>query len=136
MIAMRASVLQLGLLLSVLLAGALPVPAHHGMSAVFDFNERFSRTGILARLDWRNPHIYLYVEAEEADGKVQTWAYEGPSPVHFRRSSAVGKSDFEDSLGKTVQVDASRARDGSMRGLIRAITLANGKFVPLCPDNC
>ena len=115
---------------------ALPVPGHHGMSALFDFNERFSRTGTLVRLDWRNPHVYLYVDAEEADGRTQTWAYEGPSPVYFRRRQVADKSDFEDSLGKTVKVDASRARDGSHKGLIRTITLANGTFVPLCPDNC
>ena len=132
---MRATFLH-KLLFFVFLAGAAPVVAHHGMSAVFDFNQRFSRSGTLIRLDWRNPHIYLYVEAEEADGKTQTWAYEGPSPVHFRRAPSAGKADFQDSLGKTVQVDASRARDGSYRGLIRSIKLANGKFVPLCPDNC
>ena len=123
-------------LLWAFLASALPVVAHHGMSAVFDFNQRFSRKGTLVRLDWRNPHIYLYVEAEETDGKLQTWAYEGPSPVHFRRTASAGRADFEHSLGKVVEVDASRARDGSNRGLIRSITLANGKFVPLCPDNC
>jgi hypothetical protein len=124
------------LLLAVIVSCVLPVHAHHGMSAVFDFNQRFSRTGTLVRLDWRNPHIYLYVEVEEADGQKLTWAYEGPSPVYFRRRQVAKKSDFEDSIGKTVQVDASRARDGSHRGLIRTITLANGTFVPLCPDNC
>lgn len=106
------------------------------MSAVFDFNQRFSRTGTLVQLDWRNPHIYLHVEVDESAGEQRTWAYEGPSPVHFRRSRIAGRADFEDSLGKTVQVDASRARDGSFKGLIRSISLANGKFVPLCPDNC
>jgi hypothetical protein len=114
----------------------LPVAAHHGMSALFDFNERFSRTGTLVRLDWRNPHIYLFVEAREADGQVQTWRFEGPSPVFFRNRDLASKSDFVDSIEKTVIVDASRARDGSLAGLIRSITLANGKFVPLCPDNC
>lgn len=114
----------------------LPVAAHHGMSALFDFNDRFSRTGTLTRLDWRNPHIYLFVEAREVDGQMQTWAFEGPSPVFFRNRDIASKSDFEDSIGKTVVVDASRARNGSLRGLIRSIKLANGKFVPLCPDNC
>ena len=122
--------------MSTILAISVSAVAHHGMSAVFDFNDRFSRTGTLVRLDWRNPHIYLYVEAEGFDGQTVEWAYEGPSPVHFRRAEAAKKPDFEDSLGKTVSVDASRARDGSHRGLIRSITLANGKFVPLCPDNC
>lgn len=124
------------LLLFACLLGAVPVAAHHGMSAVFDFNQRFSRTGTLVRLDWRNPHIYLFVVVEEDDGRQQEWAYEGPSPIHFRRTRSAARADFEDSIGKTVQVDASRARDGSFKGLIRTITLANGTFVPLCPDNC
>jgi len=124
------------LVLSTALAITLPVGAHHGMSAVFDFNQRFSRTGTLVRLDWRNPHVYLYIEADEGGGQKQEWAYEGPSPVYFRRRQVADKGDFEDSIGKTVQIDASRARDGSFKGLIRTITLANGKFVPLCPDNC
>lgn len=124
------------ILLSAMLFTMLPVAAHHGMSALFDFNDRFNRTGILTELDWRNPHIYLLVEAEEADGQMQSWAFEGPSPVFFRNRDVAGKSDFVDSIDKTVVVEASRARDGSFSGLIRSITLANGKFVPLCPDNC
>ena len=118
------------------LLGVGPVLAHHSMSALFDFNQRFSRTGTLTKLDWRNPHIYLYVEVEEENGEVLTWAYEGPTPNYFRRGKVAGKADFEDSIGKVVEVDASRARDGSHRGLIRSIKLANGIFVPLCPDNC
>jgi len=124
------------ILWSALILAVLPAAAHHGMSAAFDFNQRFSRTGTLTRLDWRNPHIYLYVDAREADGQIQTWAFEGPSPVFFRNRKLASKSDFEDSIGKSVTVDASRARDGSLSGLIRTVSLANGKLVPLCPDNC
>ena len=56
--------------------------------------------------------------------------------MFFRNRDIASKSDFQDSIDKIVIVDASRARDGSFSGLIRSITLANGKFVPLCPDNC
>lgn len=124
------------ILLAAIFFSVLPAAAHHSMSALFDFNQRFSRTGTLTELDWRNPHIYLLVEAREADGQMQTWAFEGPSPVFFRNREVASKSDFVDSIEKTVVVEASRARDGSSSGLIRSITLANGKFVPLCPDNC
>lgn len=110
--------------------------AHHSMSAMFDFNQRFTRTGTLARLDWRNPHIYLFVDVEGEQGDVESWAFEGPSPTHFRRTRTVGKDDFEGAVGKSVTVDASRARDGSRTGLIRTITLPDGTLVPLCPDNC
>ena len=109
--------------------------AHHNMSALFDFNQRFTRTGTLTKSDWRNPHIYLSVDAKGDQGQVETWLFEGPSPGFFRTRN-IGKSDFESATGKTVTVEASRARDGSLSGLIRIITLPDGKVVSLCPQNC
>ena len=117
----------------VLAAGA--AWAHHNMSALFDFNQRFTRTGTLTKADWRNPHIYLSVDAKSDQGQVETWSFEGPAPNVFRKLN-VGKSDFENAVGKTVKVEASRARDGSLGGLIRIITLPDGKVVSLCPQNC
>jgi hypothetical protein len=112
--------------------------AHHNMSANFDFNQRFTRTGTLAKTDWRNPHIYLSVDVKSDQGpveKVETWLFEGPSPGVFRNLK-VGKSDFENAAGKIVTVEASRARDGSLSGLIRILTLPDGTVVSLCPQNC
>jgi hypothetical protein len=110
--------------------------AHHGMSAIFDFDQRFTRTGTLERLDWRNPHIYLFVEARKDKEQLETWAFEGPSPVFFRTNKKVGKADFERAVGQTITVEASRARDGSLSGLIRQVTLTDGTVVSLCPENC
>ncbi len=110
--------------------------AHHSMSALFDFNQRITRSGTLTKLDWRNPHIYLFVDAKSDQGLVETWRFEGPSPGFFRRRDDVGKGDFENAIGETVTVEASRARDGSLSGLIRMFTLPDGKVVSLCPQNC
>lgn len=109
--------------------------AHHNMSAIFDFNQRFTRTGTLTKFDWRNPHILLSVDAKGEQGEMETWSFEGPSPTFFRTRN-VGKVDFESGVGKTVTVEASRARDGSLAGLIRMITLPDGTVVSLCPQNC
>jgi len=109
--------------------------AHHNMSALFDFNQRFTRTGTLTKLDWRNPHTYLSVEAKNDQGQVETWLFEGPAPNVFRNLNAI-KADFEAAVGKTVKVEASRARDGSLKGLMRIITMPDGKVVSLCPQNC
>ena len=106
------------------------------MAAVFDLNQRFERTGTLTKLDWLNPHIYLFVDVRLDDGKVESWAFEGPSPVFFRNRTDFTKTDFQNSVGKTVIVDASRARDGSRTGLIRTVRLSDGKVVTLCPLNC
>jgi len=109
--------------------------AHHNMSVAFDVNKRFTRIGTLTELDWRNPHIYLSVAVEGEAGQVETWMFEGPNPGTFLDRD-IGKSEFENSLGKTVTVEASRARDGSLSGLIRQITLADGTVIALCPQDC
>ncbi len=119
--------------LAVLVGG--PAWAHHNMSALFDFNQRFTRTGTFTELDWRNPHIYLSVDVKSEEDQVETWFFEGPAASYFRVWD-IGKSEFESSLGKTVTVEASRARDGSLSGLIRMITLSDGTVVSLCPQNC
>ncbi len=113
-----------------------PAWAHHSLSALVDTNQRFTRTGTLTELDWRNPHMYLFVDATNDQGLVETWAFEGPSPTFFRSPDNVDKSDFENAIGETVTVEASRARDGSLSGLIRMITLPDGTVVSLCPQNC
>jgi hypothetical protein len=108
--------------------------AHHNMSAMFDFNQVVTRTGTLAELDWRNPHIYMLVDVEDA-GKVERWSFEGPPPGFFRDRN-VDRPAFEASKGKSVTVEASRARNGSSSGLIRQVTLNDGTVVSACPQNC
>jgi len=117
-----------------LLVGTGSLWAHHNMSAVFDFNDRITVKGTLTKVDWRNPHIDLGVEMKSGD-QVQTWSLEGPPPSFFRARD-INKSDVESALGKTVTAEASRARDGSRWGLLRIMTLPDGKVVSACPQNC
>lgn len=121
--------------LVVVACAAAAAHAHHNMSAMFDFSQRFTRTGTLSKVDWRNPHIYLFVDVKNEQGQVETWSYEGPPPGFFRTRD-IGKADFESAMNKSVTVEASRARDGSRSGLIREITLPDGKLVSACPQNC
>jgi len=111
--------------------------AHHNMSALFDFNDRVTVTGTLSKLDWRNPHIYVFVDGKTAPAQpqVQAWSIEGPSPVFFRQQN-INKADVETYIGKTVTAEVSRARDGSNTGLLRVLTMPDGKVVSACPQNC
>ena len=120
-------------LLAIVMAG--PASAHHNMSALFDFNDRVTLTGTVTKLEWLNPHIYVFVDAKGAGDAVEAWSVEGPSPGFFR-TREINKSEFEAAIGKTVTFEASRARDGSRSGLLRVITLPGGKVVSLCPQNC
>jgi hypothetical protein len=120
----------------VVLAAALAGSAwaHHNMSAIYDFNDRVTVSGTLSKIDWRNPHIELIVDTKSGE-QVQGWSLEGPPPSFFRARD-INKSDIESALGKTVTVEASRARDGSRAGLLRIMTLPDGKVISPCPQNC
>ena len=109
--------------------------AHHNMSAIFDFSDRVTLTGTVTKLEWVNPHIYMYLDAKGAGDAVEAWSVEGPSPSYFRTHD-IPKADFEGAIGKTVSVEASRARDRSKSGLLRLVTLPGGKVISLCPQNC
>jgi len=111
--------------------------AHHNMSALFDFNDRVTVSGTLAKLDWRNPHIYVFVDGKTTAAQPQTanWSIEGPSPVFFRQQN-INKADVEAYIGKMVTAEVSRARDGSNTGLLRILTMPDGKVVSACPQNC
>ena len=129
---MSSRLIASAVLAVLLMAGSLW--AHHNMSANFDFNNRVTITGTLGKVDWRNPHIELIVDAKDGEA-VQNWRLEGPSPAFFRDRD-VSKMDFEGALGKPVTFEASRARDGSAWGLLRTMTLPTGKLVSACPQNC
>lgn len=112
--------------------------AHHNMTALFDFNDRVTLTGTLSKLDWRNPHTYLTIDVnnvKNAKGARENWLGEGPSPSWFRIRD-IGKNDFVNSMGKPLTLELSRARDKSKAGLIRTITLPNGRVISACPQNC
>jgi hypothetical protein len=129
---MNPRLIACGVLAVLLMAGS--VWAHHNMSAIFDFNNRVTMAGTLAKIDWRNPHIELVVDAKDGQ-RLQTWRIEGPAPGFFRDRD-VSRADFEGAMGKTVTFEASRARDGSTSGLLRTMTLPGGKLVSACPQNC
>ena len=123
------------LVLFAVLLGSVPSSAHHNMSALFDFDQRFVVTGPLTKVDWRNPHIYLFVHGKDDKGREEDWAFEGPAPTVFRNLNS-SRADFDGVAGRDITVEASRARDGSAKGLIRIVSLPDGKTVSLCPQNC
>jgi uncharacterized protein DUF6152 len=118
--------------MAALLAGS--AWAHHNMSALFDFNDRVTLTGTLTKMDWRNPHIYVFVDAKRGEG-TEAWSVEGPPP-NFFRTRDINKEDVANAIGKQVTAEVSRARDGSRAGLLRTLTLPDGTVVSACPQNC
>ena len=64
----------------IMLAAAAHLSAHHSFAAEFDASKRVTLKGTVTRVDWRNPHIYVYLNVKDASGAVTEWACEGGPP--------------------------------------------------------
>jgi hypothetical protein len=107
------------------LAGsAASIVAHHAFAAEFDANKPVEFTGVVTKMEWTNPHVWLHLEVKKKDGTTEMWAFEAGTPnVLFRRGFT------KDSLkaGTPVKVDGYQAKDGTRRANGRDLTFADGR---------
>jgi hypothetical protein len=110
-------------LVSALFAAGIPASAHHSFAAVFDANETVEKSGTVTEVEWMNPHAWIYMDVDE-DGEKVNWAFELGSPTGLRRR---GWTRDTVSIGDNISISGYRARDGSNRGNVKSITLADGR---------
>src|SRR5580658_950182 len=106
----------------------LPVPpsfAHHSVSAEFDLSQRITLEGRVTKVEWMNPHVYVYVDVN-ADGKTANWACETAGPNTLARQ---GWSRSSLKIGDRITVVGFKARDGYNVASAREIVLSNGRKV-------
>jgi uncharacterized protein DUF6152 len=109
--------------LAFLCAGA-PAAAHHSFSAIFDSAKPVTITGTVNRIEWMNPHTWIYLDVKKNDGSVEAWSFEMGSPNRLMR---YGWNQDSLPTGTTVTIAGSRARDGSMKAAVDTVTLPDGK---------
>jgi hypothetical protein len=114
-------------LLALVALGALstaPLLAHHSFSAEFDFQKPIRLVGTLTKMEWINPHGWIYVDVKEADGKVVTWSVEAGAPNSLLRRG-LRKTDFP--IGQTVTVTGYLAKNGTHTANGRTVTFPDGR---------
>jgi hypothetical protein len=109
-----------------LLAIAAPIFAHHSETAEYDATKPVKVTGILTKVEWMNPHIWFYVDVKDANGKITTWGFSSAPPGMLLRRG-VTKDSLK--IGAVVNVEGSRARDGSNNASGHKVTFADGRNV-------
>ena len=93
------------------LAAALPVHAHHSFPAQYDASKPITLTGKVTKVEWTNPHIFIYIDVEDGEtGDVVNWALEMGGPNALLRLGWKRDSLKPDDL---ITVEGSLARDGS-----------------------
>jgi len=69
---------------------AVPALAHHSFAAEYDSNTMITLTGVITKVEWTNPHMYIHMDVKGADGKVVNWSLEGYPPNTLKRTGYVG----------------------------------------------
>jgi hypothetical protein len=114
-----------------LLAGTASLTAHHSFAAEYDGNMPVTVSGTVTKIDWLNPHIYVYVDAKDEQGKVAQWKFEGYPPNMLVRQG--WKRDETMKVGDTITVFGWRARLDPHLGAARTITFADGRKLAAGP---
>ena len=109
-----------------LLFPVLPASAHHAFAAEFDAKKGIKVSGTITKLEWTNPHAWLYVDVKDESGKPTNWSFELGSPnglirEGWRRSSL--------KQGDQVTIEGFAAKDGSNTANAHSVTLPDGRKV-------
>ena len=105
-------------------AGAPAAVAHHAFTAEFDGTKPVTLEGVVTRMDWVNPHSWIYIDVTRPDGSVEQWEVEAGAPnAMFRR----GWNKNSIPPGTEIVVDGYRAKNGRNIANGRNVTFPDGR---------
>lgn len=100
--------------------------AHHSVPGQFDMSKPLTLKGVISKVDWINPHIYVHLDVKESDGTTNTWAL-ATLPTAMMRRAGITRESLQGKAGEEVTINAVPARDGSKHlAWINKITYADG----------
>ena len=108
--------------------------AHHSVTGQFDPEKPMTLTGVVSKVDWINPHVYVHLDVTADDGTVTSWQLE-TAPTAMLRRAGLTRASLQGPEGRTVTIQAIPARDEARKlAFIYTITYADGRTVRLSQD--
>ena len=112
---------------AVLAASAGPASAHHGTGISYDLEAPLvTLKGTVTEWRWANPHVSLFLDVKDAEGKVVNWGIEH-SNVNTLARQGYNRNTLKSGQEVTVVVHPSRA--GAPIGLTVKVILSDGKEI-------
>jgi uncharacterized protein DUF6152 len=117
---MRAYILSGLVAFGLFLAGG-SAAAHHSFAAEFDADKPITLTGIVTKVEWTNPHAWIYFNVKDpATGEVTNWGAE-MGPPHGLQRRGWRRDTLK--IGEQVTVAGSLAKNGTKRMNASRVTL-------------
>ena len=104
---------------------AMPVSAHHSFGAEYDANQPVAVTGVITKIEWTNPHSFIYLDVTDERGHLASWKFEGYPPNVLYRTGWTKDTTIKP--GDSITISGWRARDGTNWAHSREVTLTSGK---------
>ena len=116
-----------GAAIAAVLLGASAALAHHSVAGQFDVTRSMTWTGVISKVDWINPHIYVHLDVAGEGGEMTTWQLETAPPAMMRRGGLTKEMILGDGDPVEIQGYPAHREDRNM-GFIVRITYADGHY--------
>ena len=100
--------------------------AHHGRGATYDMKTRVTLKGSVSRIEWRNPHVVIYMDVTEPDGRVVTWGFENAGVSQLAQA---GYHRNTLKLGQEITAIVNPAANGAPMSIVVKVILADGSEI-------
>lgn len=110
-------------LAGMLLLLAVPAARAHHSTSMYDMEHPSTYTGVVTKVEWTNPHGYIYLNVKNDKGGVDEWAMEINSPNFLRHN---GWTSTTVKPGDTITVTGGAAKSGAKTMRCTSVTLADG----------
>jgi hypothetical protein len=104
----------------------VPVFAHHSFAAEFDVKQPITLKGTVTKVEWTNPHVWIYLDVADAQGNLQNWQCEIGAPNTLAR---MGWTRNSLKAGDQVTVEGFRAKNDDKTANARQVILPDGRKV-------